>query len=152
MKNYLFTFLFLIIASSCNQISNMSMQIQHDDEFNEVISNTNRIVIRAKKPNQTQGANEEKCFENNYLETKDLQQVKFIDSLLDQTPKTEYCCCPNTNYSIAFYNDTMKISTFYADTLEFKNKVRIFEASYQFSFIIEKAIWKSFLKELNRKN
>jgi hypothetical protein len=128
------------------------MQIQHDNEFNEVISNTNRILIRTKKPNQREGASEEKCFANNYLETKDLQQVKFIDSLLNQTPKTEYCCCPNTNYSIAFYNNKTEINTYYADTLEFKNKVRIFEGQYQFSFIIEKAIWKNFLKELNRKN
>lgn len=152
MKNYLFIFLFLIITSSCNQIADMGMQIQHDYEFNQDISNTNRIVIRTKKPNQTEGASEEKCFENNYLETKDLQQVKFIDSLLNKTPKTGYCCCPYTNYSIAFYNNKTKIDTYYADTLEFKNKVRIYEGGYQFSFIIEKTIWQNFLKKLNRKN
>ncbi|WP_395056322.1 hypothetical protein, partial [Flavobacterium sp.] len=89
MKIYLFIFLFIV--SSCNQISDMSIQIQHDYEFNEDICNTNRIVIRTKKSNQIEGTNEEKCFENNYLETKNLQQVKFIDSILNQTPKTKYC-------------------------------------------------------------
>ncbi len=152
MKNYLFIFLFLIITSSCNQIADMSTKIQHDYEFNQDISNTNRIVIRTKKPNQIEGTREEKSFENNYLETKNLQQVKFIDSILNQTPKTKYCCCPDTDYSIAFYNNKAKIATYYADTLEFKNKVRIYEASYQFSFIIEKTIWQDFLKKLNRKN
>jgi len=123
-------------------------EIQHDFEFNQDMSNTNRIVIKLKKSDQGEGARKENSFEDNLLETKNMTQVKFLDSLLNKIPKTGYCCCPNTNYSIALYNSENLIDTYYADTLQYKNKVRIFEVSYQFSFLVDKEIWRKFLSDL----
>lgn len=36
------------------------------------------------------------------------------------------------------------------DTIEFKDKVRICEKSYQFSYIINKEDWKKYIKELEK--
>jgi hypothetical protein len=153
MKNYtLIVLLSIMTLVGCNQIINKADEIQHDYEFDQDISSTNKIVIKSKKQNETEGSQDKSSFEDNFLETKDLKQVKFFDSILNKIPKTNYCCCPYTNYSIAFYNNETIIDTYYADTLQFKDKVRIYEKSYQFSFIIEKETWKKFLSELNHKN
>ena len=152
MKRHIVFFSLIVLTlNGCGKMREKALEIQHDYEFNQDISTTNRIVIRTKKPNQTEIAQDESSFHNNFLETKSLGQVKFLDSLLSETPKTDYCCCPNSDYSIALFNNKILINTYYADTLQFKNKVRIYEASYQYSLIIEKGTWKKYLGKLDRK-
>jgi hypothetical protein len=43
------------------------------------------------------------------------------------------------------------LDIFYADTIQFKNKVRIYEGSFQYSYLIEKDKWRNFLKEIELK-
>ena len=61
--------------------------------------------------------------------------------------KTGYCCCPTAIYSIHFLNKKEELDLFYVDTLQFKNKVKIYEKGLQYSYIIEKQKWKDYLNE-----
>ncbi len=70
-----------------------------------------------------------------------------FEQMTSEAEKTGYCCCPEYNYTISFYDGTKDFKKYYVDTLEFENKVRIFEQNYQYSFIIEKKIWEKYLSE-----
>lgn len=62
--------------------------------------------------------------------------------------KTGYCCCPRFHYTIAFYDKTNNYKNYYVDTAEFIDKIRIFQTSYQYSYIVDKIKWIRFLNKL----
>lgn len=139
----------LILLQSCNgKVEKTFYKIANNYSFNSTISNSDKIIIRLKKLNQTELTRNDSCFENKviYKAEKSIEIERF-KKLFENSNYTDYCCCPEINYCIDFYKDSKKKS-FYADTLEFKNKIRIFESSFQYSFIIEKAKWKTFLNEI----
>ncbi|RTY85907.1 hypothetical protein [Flavobacterium sp. GT3R68] len=148
-KHISIVILISIITLSCNK----SQQIANDFELNQIVTKSNKIIIKTKKSNETEGTRNDSSFESyNTLETKSDQQIKSLGGTLRQPTKTDYCCCPQTNYSISFYKDDKRIGIYFVDTIEFKNKVRVFEGSYQYSMIIEKEFWKNYLKELKPEN
>jgi hypothetical protein len=75
-----------------------------------------------------------------------------FDLLLKNSKKTGYCCCPNKNLSINFFNKTKEFDNYLVDTIEYKDKVIIFDESYQFSHIVKKIDWRNFLKESEHLN
>ena len=85
-------------------------------------------------------------------EAKTKNQLIAFKNLFVNSEKTDYCCCPDQNYSISFYHYQNNFDYYLVDTIEFKNKVRIYDVSYQYSYIIQKDLWKTFLKLLETKN
>lgn len=63
--------------------------------------------------------------------------------------KTGYCCCPTAIYSIHFLNKKEELDLFYVDTLQFKDKIRIYEKSFQYSYIVKKQKWKDYLNAIS---
>lgn len=70
-----------------------------------------------------------------------------LDALLAKSKKTGYCCCPNRNLSISFYNKTKEFTSLLVDTIEHKDKVIIFEKGFKYSYIVSKTDWKNFLNQ-----
>ena len=71
--------------------------------------------------------------------------------LYKNAEKTDYCCCPEENYIISFYSAKDKFDSYAVDTIEFKDKIRIYERDFQYSFIIDKTLWNNFLNKTNIK-
>ena len=139
-----------MLLQSCNgKVENTFYKIANNYSFNSTISNSDKIIIRPKKRNQTESTRDNSCFENKVIfKTEKSEGIKKFEKLFENSDYTDYCCCPETNYCIDFYKDSKKIDSFFADTLEFKNKIRVFESGFQYSFIIEKAKWKTFLNDI----
>ncbi|MBN8695277.1 MAG: hypothetical protein J0L87_02000 [Bacteroidetes bacterium] len=83
-------------------------------------------------------------------ETEDPKVLDNFEQMTKQAKRTGYCCCPERNYTISFYDKTYNFQHYYVDTVEVKDKVRIYESSFQFSYIIDKIKWLSFLTELRK--
>lgn len=83
-------------------------------------------------------------------QTEDKKVLSNFEQMTKQSTRTGYCCCPDRNYAISFYDKTNKYQDYFVDTVEFKEKVRIFQSSYQFSYIVDKPKWLSFLAELDK--
>ncbi|MFT3796540.1 hypothetical protein [Flavobacterium sp.] len=79
-------------------------------------------------------------------------QISTFEDLLESSEKTSYCCCPTPNLEISFYNNNSEFDSYLVDTIEFKNKVRIFDKGYQFSYLVNKKKWKEYLKDKKIKN
>lgn len=77
------------------------------------------------------------------------QQFNEFEQILKESKRTGYCCCPKRNYTISFYDKTNNYENYFVDTLEFKDKVRIYQSSFQFSYFVDKKRWSAFLNQLN---
>jgi hypothetical protein len=125
MKNFICFLLLILIFVSCDQKF-------RDDLFSpeitkiEIKDDGNGKIYKAEKT----------------------QQIEEYKKLLRNSKQTGYCCCPEENISISLFADNDNFNTFYVDTIEFKNKVRIFDVSYQYSYIIEKKNWTAFLSKI----
>lgn len=117
-------------------------------QFNYDSANCNRLIIgiysetreiENKKPSKYAPYSTEKNYE--------LLLPKKLNELLAKSKKTGYCCCPNRNLSINFYNKTREFDTKLVDTTEYKDKVIIFDEGYQSSNIVSKTDWNNFLNE-----
>ena len=149
MKKIVLIFILILLQSCNSKVENTFYKIANNYSFNSTISSSDKIIVRPKKLNQTESTRNDSYFENKVIfKTEKSEEIKMFEKLFENSNYTDYCCCPETNYCIDFYKDSKKIDTFFADTLEFKNKIRIFESGYQYSFIIEKAKWKTFLNEI----
>jgi hypothetical protein len=125
MKNFISFLLLILIFISCDQKF-------RDDLFSPEIT---KIEIEDDGNGKI------------YIAEK-VQQIEEYKKLLQNSQQTEYCCCSAENISISLFADNDNFNTFYVDTIEFKNKVRIFEGSYQYSYIIGKKKWKAFLSKI----
>lgn len=150
MKNIIILLFGVILLGSCNEKTQKYFgEISDNYSFNSTISNSEKILIRLKKPNQTEFNRKDSCFESIAIyKAENPNQIESFKKLFENSKYTDYCCCPETNLAINFYKGSKEIETYFVDTIEFKDKVRVFEQSYQYSFIIEKQKWKSFLKEI----
>lgn len=149
-KEILLLFLTLFLLESCNdKMQNSIQEIINNNSFTSTISDTDKIVFRLKKPNQPELTRNASGFEDNATfkaEKKD--QIESFEKLLKDSDYTGYCSCSETNYAIDFYKGSKQLDTYFADTIVFKNKVRIFEKSFQYSYLIEKKKWTAYLKEI----
>jgi hypothetical protein len=133
------TVLFLIlILSSCDR------KFIADHFYN--LENSTKIVIEEQDKMDYKPGLKFSKNENKYIITKN-EEIKNFNSLLKKTKHTGYCCCPEENYVISFYNLEDNFQTFYVDTVAFKDKVQIFESGYQYSYLVDKLVWKAILKQ-----
>ncbi len=148
-KIILLLFAIPIVLASCNDKTQKQIEeISDKNSLTSTISNSNMIMIRPKKLNQTESTRSDSCFDIAMYKVKE-SQIGGFEKLFENSNYTGYCCCPETDLSIDFYKDSEKIDNYFVDTIEFKDKVRIFEKSYQYSFLVEKQKWKNYLKEIN---
>lgn len=151
MKKYFVLFLVLFFIFSCsNKTQNVVENIFDNFSFNTTLSNSSEIVIKVYDSTIThnRSGSLESLIPTKEFKIKKRQQLEDFEHIFAKAEKTGYCCCPITTYSILFFNQKDTLDLFYVDTLEFKDKVRIFESSYQYSYIIEKERWKDYLNEL----
>lgn len=149
-RTFIFIFISIILFSCSDKTQNTFENIWEDFLFNKAISNSTQIIIKSynsKAANRRIYYSESSIPIKQYA-TKTKKQVEDFDKIFLNVEKTDYCCCPISSYSIHFLNKKEELDFFCVDTTEFKNKVRIFEANYQYSYIIEKQKWKNYLKEI----
>jgi hypothetical protein len=72
--------------------------------------------------------------------------------LIKKAKKTGYCCCPERNYQILFFDHMNNFETYLVDTTTDKKQVRIFESSYQFSYLVNERDWELFLTNQKKIN
>ncbi|WP_343707896.1 hypothetical protein [Flavobacterium sp.] len=154
MKKFFLLILFSALTISCNKkTQNYIDDIWHNFEFNSVVSNSTQIVIEAYDSTATyrRSSNIESFNSIKEFKTNNTQQIEDFKGIFANAEKTGYCCCPTSCYSIHFLNQKEQLALFYVDTLQIKDKVRIYEGSFQYSYIIEKEKWMNYLNEIDEK-
>lgn len=155
MKKKIILIIISIILFSCSNKTQYTVENIFDNfSFNTTLSNSSEIVIKVYDSAITHnrsGSLESFIPKKEFKITK-RQQLEDFENIFMKAEKTGYCCCPISTYSIHFLNQKDTLDLFYVDTLEFKDKVRIFESSYQYSYIIDKQNWKDYLKEIEKGN
>jgi len=154
--NKIIFFIFIIFfgcQEKSNKIRNEKLFIY--DSYSKTKSNWNRILIFHYKESKNHykydlSSKSEPFFPDKIFECAANKEIKLFDELLKKAEKTGYCCCPNSNYLITFYKNTKEYDNYVVDTIEFKDKIRIFNTGYQFSFLVKKENWNTFLKEINK--
>ncbi|WP_431244651.1 hypothetical protein ACQ9BO_10480 [Flavobacterium sp. P21] len=141
-----------MIISCSNKSQTIVENIIDNFSFNTTLSNSTQIIIKAYDSTATykRSGNIETFTPTKEFKTKNRKQIDDFENIFKNAEKTGYCCCPVSSYSIHFFNKKEELGLFYVDTLDFKDKVRIFEGSFQFSYIIEKQKWKDYLIELEK--
>lgn len=150
MKKTFVLILTLIVISGCNsKIENSLENIIDNYSFDKTKSNSTEIIIKLYDTTITKRkvTNVEFFASKKEFKAINKQQLESFDKLFINAEKTGYCCCPLAIYSIHFLNKKEELDLFYVDTLQFKNKVRIYEKGLQYSYIIEKQKWKDYLNE-----
>jgi hypothetical protein len=150
LKRAFFLILTSILIVGCNsKIENTLDDIIDNFSFNKTKSNSTEIIIKLYDTTITKRRITDVEFFPSKKEFKAInkQQLESFDRLFINAEKTGYCCCPLAIYSIHFLNKKEELDLFYVDTLQFKNKVRIYEKGLQYSYIIEKQKWKDYLNE-----
>lgn len=149
MKNLILLLFAVFFLQSCNEKTHKQLdEISDTYSFQSTISVSDKILFRLKKENETEVAREDSCFENvAVFKAEKPNQIKNFESLFENSNYTFYCCCPKTNIAIDFYSNSKKIDTYFVDTTTNRDKVQIFEKSFQFSFFVDKQNWIIFLKD-----
>lgn len=150
MRKTFVLILTLIVIAGCNsKIENSLENIIDNYSFNKTKSNGKEIIIKLYDTTITKRRITDVEFFPSKKEFKAInkQQLESFDRLFINAEKTGYCCCPLAIYSIHFLNKKEELDLFYVDTLQFKDKVRIYEKGLQYSYIIEKQKWKDYLSE-----
>jgi len=142
--------IFILIAftlSSCfGRIEDKIEQLFDNHEFNSNVNNCNIISIRLKKPNTSEVSMKDSSFYTTNIYTiKDGNKILMLKDIIDKSEMTGYCCCPETNFSLSFLKNKEILNTYYIDTVQFKDNVRIFEGSFQYSYIVKKEKWDRYL-------
>ena len=144
----------LVLTFSCNNKTQYVVENIFDNfSFNTTLSNSSEIVIKVYDSTimHNRSGSLESLIQKKEFKIKKGQQLEDFENIFMKAEKTGYCCCPISTYSIHFLNQKDTLDLFYIHTLEFKDKVRIFESSYQYSYIIDKQNWKDYLNELEKK-
>lgn len=141
---------------SCNKALDKVIQtiyeLKNDYNHYDILNSTTKIIIKSEKEQNSIYSKEfEESPKNEEYETLNISQVNDFKKLFENKTKTDYCCCPAENYSISFYKKENNFNYYLVDTIEFKNKIRIYEVGYQYSYLIDKELWKNYLKEINIK-
>ena len=152
--------IFLVLFVSCKNNKKPKEFItseEYGDIYNENISakqynfdsvNCNRLLIGIyNETSETDNKKVSKYAPYSTEKNYELLLPNKLDALLAKSKKTGYCCCPNRNLSINFYNKTREFDAKLVDTMQYKDKVIIFDEGYQSSNIVSKTEWNKFLNE-----
>ena len=148
MKRILLLILILLIVS-CNKIVDSSQDIYNSYLFNSIESKSDQITIKLYSPKSENViiAHDTFAIKKVYKIIGE-KQIESFDKIFENARKTQYCCCPKTNYSIAFLKDKKILDIYFVDTIQIKDSIRIFEKRWQYSFVIEKQKWRNYLSEI----
>lgn len=147
----------LLTMFGCQQ--NTDKQIQTNTSVDKVTVKVepkfqcNRIII-SLYDNTTPESQSDKSYSpfstELIYETTDKKTLMDFEQMTRQAERTDYCCCPDRNYTISFYDKTNNYENYFVDTVEFKDKVRIYQSSFQFSYIVDKIKWSRYLTDLKK--
>ena len=141
MKHFLWLLPFLFL--SCNsKIERQFNDIKNEIDFATTISNCDQIVFKKAADTIIKKA------KSLSFSTTKKSSIDEFEHLFDNLQITDYCCCPNYEYTITFLDGTKNIDEFGVDVTTSVAKVQIFDNSYQYSYIIEKQKWDDFLKKI----
>ena len=143
---YLLLIIVLIIFCSCNE---KTQAIIDDISFKALFTKSDQINIKLYDSIDAQQISKNVKF----LTSKKIviitkNHIQDFENIFENSEKTDYCCCPISNYSISFLKNNKQHFIFYVDTIEFINKIRIYETNYQYSYIIQKKYWNNFLNKI----
>lgn len=140
---------FLLLSFGCKQ--NEVKQIAEDISFNQIIKTSDRFVVKLYDTIVTKRDTRsvERFPHKSEYQAASTDKTAF-GKIFENAERTGYCCCPTAVYAISFFKNNERLDIFYVDTLEFKNKIRIYEGSFQYSYIIEKQTWKNYLNTITK--
>ena len=146
-KIFLGTFIAFLVLSCNEKSGNTAQGIYENYLFKSNISNSDAIVINLynSKKNETRSQVYDSVPLKKIFKIDKPDEIENFSNLFDNAEQTDYCCCPKPIYTISLLQRGKQLEMYYLDTIEFKNKVRIYERSFQYSYIIEKQKWKTFL-------
>jgi len=127
---------------------------REDYDHEDALTSSTKIVIESDIPFYYQYKDTIVLNKDSVVVKKEIftilskEKLENFGNLFVNSERTGYCCCPTTSYTISFYYHRNNFELYEVDTIEFKDKVRIFESSYQYSYLIEKKKWKEFLRSL----
>lgn len=154
MKKIILAIFISILTFSCNTKTENPLEEFFDDfSFKKIIADSDKIIIRLYDSKETE---KRSGMLDSFPPKKTFKiigsdQIESFREIFHEAQQTYYCCCPTANYSISFLENEEVLDVFYVDTIQFKDKVRIYEGSYQYSYIIEMQKWKNFLIEVENK-
>lgn len=150
-KTFLLILTSILIVSCNSKIENTLEDIIDNFSFNKTKSNSTEIIIKLYDITTTKRRITDVEFFVSKKEFKVInkQQLENFDKVFLNAKKTGYCCCPTAVYSIHFLNKKEELDLFYVDTLQFKNKIRIYEKGLQYSYTIEKQKWDDYLNSIS---
>jgi hypothetical protein len=151
MKKYFILFFVFFSIFSCNKKSQSTIENLMDNfSFNRTISNSSVIIIKLHDTAVTKKrvSDVESFTPKKEFKALNRKQIEAFNEVFTNAEKTGYCCCSTAIYSIHFLNQKEELDLFYVDTLEFKDKVRIYEDGFQYSYIVDKQNWKDYLHEI----
>lgn len=151
MKKYFILILVLFSIISCNNKTQSTIENLMDNfSFNRTISNSTTIIIKLYDTTVTKKriSDVESFTPKKEFKALNRKQIEAFSEVFINAQKTGYCCCSTAIYSIHFLNQKEELDLFYVDTLEFKDKVRIYEDGFQYSYIVDKQNWKDYLHEI----
>lgn len=152
MKKIILLFILFSLHSCNEKLGNSAQEFIDSYSFNSIISNSDKIVIRPKKQGENKISRSDSSFESiAVFESEKPKEIKDFGKLFENSEYSGYCCCPETNYLIDLYKNSKKISFYFVDTIQYKNEVRVFENSFQYSYLIKRDKWKLFLIKLKLK-
>lgn len=151
-KIYVVSILLLVLGFQCNtnEIPKLvleKLKVKPNPEYHY-----NRIIVFQ---NATSSAafrfNRHYRFSSEFIyETTEQKVLDDFEKMTNDAQKTSYCWPSSSFYTISFYDKTNYYLSYLVDTVKFKDKVRIYEQSYQFSYIVKKKKWLKFLNKLNK--
>ena len=68
-----------------------------------------------------------------------------FNDILKNAKKTGYCCCPERNILLTFFDENLNSKKVFIDTITSDEVIRLYESGYQYSYLIEKSKWNKFL-------
>jgi hypothetical protein len=145
MKKILLVILFSITLWSCKKTEEKINKIS----FNSIVSKSDQLTIKLYDTTDTQKKSRgiELLKPKEILNITNKQDIEDFKNIFDNSNITEYCCCPTSIYTISLLKNKKEFDIFYVDTIEFKDEIRIYEKSFQYSFLIQKQKWKDFLNK-----
>lgn len=142
-------FLVLIVfcLSSCfGKVEDNIEQFFDNHEFNSIINNSTKVEV---KRNSSKYSMNDSTFYS-ICQIKNRNKILEFREIIEKSPITGYCCCPEPNLSLSFFKENKLLDVYYVNTTEFKDKIRIFDSGFQYSYLIEKENWPKYLTTEHR--
>lgn len=146
MKSRFACLVMVIVLSGCRAKSEDT-----GNPFNNKTVEFDKIMVSSYTPNrQADKHHHDTTITALTYESYDKELIREYEEMTATSEKTGYCCCPHFNFVISFYSGDDEYNKSHVDTVEFKDRVRIFQQFYQTSFIVDKQEWNNFLSKMER--